>query len=407
MQEGESYLACTRPPTREHKLPLALLHPVFGEFADDFKNAQITNSDVVCARELWRTMSWFDHDTCFRYTHLGLIFQRYGIHLDSLLDRSVGHVSPAEHPALICAVGNEIGSPGPEPSLQALVDYRNAIRKSYDRSTCHPCFILFIAGPYLGLGGCAWTDRASMEIFALLPLSFHSLDSDAEEKLARHLAALKKAVNTLIELYTKMGSTPGPTPSSAGHPRPSRKAAYPPLPYKTEFTHLKDGQLVSFSYESERAGESLIYFGQMEGSHSGRICIKFVRRYGRDVHVWCASQYFAPKLLGFETLPGGWFMVVMERLDDSWTPLRARRRRHPEGLEARIRAQLAALHAQGMVHGNLRPRRVLVRESSAANSEIAVIGFDCAGRTGRCATLRFWNRIRRLWTRKPRNCMRI
>ncbi|KAF8881314.1 hypothetical protein BD779DRAFT_1445596, partial [Infundibulicybe gibba] len=233
-------------------------------------------------------------------------------------------------------------------------------------------------GPHLGFGGCAWTDRATLEIFTLVPLIFHSMNTDADDMLVRHLAALKKGVNTLTEIYTKMSSTPSP----AGHPRPSRKAAYPALPYKTEFTHLADGQGVSFSYETEREGKSLVYFGRMEGSHTGRICIKFTRRYGRDAHTWCASQYFAPRLLGFEELPGGWLMVVMERLDDSWTPLHAAPRPHPGGLEARIRAQVAALHSQGLVHGDLRPKHVLVREGSATNSEVAVVGFDLAGRAG-------------------------
>jgi len=33
------------------------------------------------------------------------------------------------------------------------------------------------------------------------------------------------------------------------------------------------------------------------------IGIKFVRRYGRDIHSWCAEQGFAPKLMGPEELP--------------------------------------------------------------------------------------------------------
>jgi hypothetical protein len=39
------------------------------------------------------------------------------------------------------------------------------------------------------------------------------------------------------------------------------------------------------------------------------ICIKFVHRYGRDVHIWCAEKGFAPNLIAFKVLPGGWHIV--------------------------------------------------------------------------------------------------
>ena len=34
--------------------------------------------------------------------------------------------------------------------------------------------------------------------------------------------------------------------------------------------------------------------------------IRFVRLYGADVHTWCTNNGFAPELLGFERLDGGW-----------------------------------------------------------------------------------------------------
>jgi hypothetical protein len=36
-----------------------------------------------------------------------------------------------------------------------------------------------------------------------------------------------------------------------------------------------------------------------------RICVKFVCHYSKGVHKFCASKGFAPKLEGFEELPGG------------------------------------------------------------------------------------------------------
>ena len=39
-----------------------------------------------------------------------------------------------------------------------------------------------------------------------------------------------------------------------------------------------------------------------------------MRHYSKDVHVFCASKGFAPILNGFQKLPGGWWMVVMETI---------------------------------------------------------------------------------------------
>ena len=42
---------------------------------------------------------------------------------------------------------------------------------------------------------------------------------------------------------------------------------------------------------------------------------KFTQKYSRDLRLFCADRGLAPKLLGFEQLPGGWFGLVMEKVD--------------------------------------------------------------------------------------------
>ena len=53
------------------------------------------------------------------------------------------------------------------------------------------------------------------------------------------------------------------------------------------------------------------------------VLVKFVQRYGADVHRSWAAAGLAPKLLSFDALPDGWHMAVMERLPEAqWTCLR-------------------------------------------------------------------------------------
>lgn len=54
---------------------------------------------------------------------------------------------------------------------------------------------------------------------------------------------------------------------------------------------------------------------QPDQPDSKKLLVKFTRTYGRDVHEHLASHKFAPELLGFNELRGGWKMIVMEYLE--------------------------------------------------------------------------------------------
>jgi serine/threonine protein kinase len=133
----------------------------------------------------------------------------------------------------------------------------------------------------------------------------------------------------------------------------------------------------SFTYDVEMQGRSLLFKGKTD---TKPVCIKFVQRYGKDVHLWCAEQGFAPKLLAFEVLPGGWYMVIMEHLDESWIPLSKIARPNRGHLKEVVHTALVALHQQGMVHGDLRDTNLLVMK--AGGREFMLIDFDWAGTEG-------------------------
>ena len=42
------------------------------------------------------------------------------------------------------------------------------------------------------------------------------------------------------------------------------------------------------------------------------IIVKFVRRHSIELHALCAGHTHAPRILGFERLPGGWFAIPMD-----------------------------------------------------------------------------------------------
>jgi hypothetical protein len=107
------------------------------------------------------------------------------------------------------------------------------------------------------------------------------------------------------------------------------------------------------------------------------------RRYGADAHRQAHSASAAPALLGVAALPGGWLVVVMERLgaEDGW---RAYDATQPGQSKAVRVAWQRGFADHGNVHGDLRDANILVRATPAAASafDVRVVDFDWAGRAG-------------------------
>jgi hypothetical protein len=224
--------------------------------------------------------------------------------------------------------------------------------------------------------GAVWTLRPSIQILSSpLVFNYHSTDTDNQIAAARHMAAFRKSVRSL-ERYYKALLPECELVNTLSHPIL--------FPYPTSFTSLDDNRKISFNYTEqleEDGGQSkrLIFFGTLaDGRSDAAICIKFVRRYSRDAHLHCALIGVAPKLRGFERLPGGWYMVVMDKIvgyrvlaDLPSTD------RLPHSLFDGIRAQLKTLHACNLVHGDLRDTNIFVKKDDT--TKFMIIDFDWSG----------------------------
>jgi RIO1 family len=102
----------------------------------------------------------------------------------------------------------------------------------------------------------------------------------------------------------------------------------------------------------------------------GDIVVKFVKRYSLELHCFCYERGHAPKILGYQRLPGGWWGIAMESL--RW----ARALDRPE-LVGEIRALVDAFHREGLVHGDLRECNIICTDETWW-----VIDFDWSGIAG-------------------------
>jgi hypothetical protein len=122
----------------------------------------------------------------------------------------------------------------------------------------------------------------------------------------------------------------------------------------------------------------LIFYGETVEPVGTKLCIKFVRRYSKDVHLFCAANGYAPALYGFEELPGDWYMVVMEDIDPYiYRPYDDIRGTFSEPQRQHLRHEflrcIRILHNAEMVHGDIRDTNLLVRAGMATTVSNSIL----------------------------------
>lgn len=167
--------------------------------------------------------------------------------------------------------------------------------------------------------------------------------------------------------------TDAPIPTSwRCFPAVSRLAKYPPSPNK--YLAFKIGDF--FPNRQDR----LLYGAVTPGGDNqpDLILIKFARQYCIELHDLCAKLGHAPRIFGYERLPGGWYAVAMEFIEDSVSitssgllPL------HRDRWKKELQRLVDNFHAKGFVHGDLRDANILCK-----GDRMTLIDFDWGGKDG-------------------------
>jgi hypothetical protein len=231
-------------------------------------------------------------------------------------------------------------------------------------STCAPHTNVHIAGAHIGFAGAIWTDRPHLQVLApTLPLFCHASDDDMRMQIARCLGATKKAILALKDYYE--------------FELPHITALRPHLafPHPSKYHSLDGATTHEFKYLSHLDEDKLVFCGAVDND---KICIKFVRRYSMEAHVRCSSLGFAPTLKGFERIPGGWYIVVMDFIEDEYHNLET----SPDkaSFESEVRVSVESLHEAGFVHGDIRSANIMVKKDGSPG--IMILDFDWAGLAG-------------------------
>jgi len=194
-------------------------------------------------------------------------------------------------------------------------------------------------------------------------------------RLARAFGAFKIAVEKLRNHYQNLISRN--IDELQTHERKLRVTFPYPDSYESE-----DGR-VEFTYDSRVHGEKLIFVATT--TVRAKVFVKFTRRYSEKAHRLCAKAGVAPSLLGFRSLPAGWYMAVMEYLDPQTYRVLGPEDGSNPGLKAEISRVVKVLHDGGFVHGDIRDVNMMTRHQWRTEEEaqnVFLLDFDWAGPEG-------------------------
>jgi RIO1 family len=218
------------------------------------------------------------------------------------------------------------------------------------------------SGAHIDFSAAVWSTRPNVQVLSpALPFFYHRTDTRMRAMIAHHFGALRNALRSLEQCYEQELSNKAPRPIA------NLEFLYP-----LWYTCISTSSIRHFRYLSHMDDSKLLFAAETDDDE--KICIKFIRHYSKDVHTFCASEGFGPILKGFEELPGGWHMVVMEMIGEDYCclidfpPLYS----HFDD----IMAKLTSLHQANYVHGDAHDTNIMVKKG------FKLVDFDWSGRIG-------------------------
>ncbi|KAH9171271.1 hypothetical protein EDB89DRAFT_2243611 [Lactarius sanguifluus] len=300
--------------------PLQIFHPIFGDFIRSVNHpdsdAQPTTGDL---KNVYDLMS-FGSEIRSNWTYS-----------DELRDR-LGHILKADvheerdHGDYYSVITLQIGDTriaylflepkhkfdGKDPAAQVALRMKrfwiHPSREDIRQKCCCPTFLVATGGPWfsvlgLVLGG-VFTDRFIVQ--PLTGMRWMALSKREEDNQVYHSARVLVALrNCLVKLQTFYRALEGPTTFIANKPHPRY------FPYPTSFT-AGDGTSTRFRYLTSLEEDSacVSYLAEIPNEPSTtrdsdpvKVVVKFVSRYGKEVHEFLARKGWAPTLRYCGPLP--------------------------------------------------------------------------------------------------------
>ncbi|KAK7454499.1 hypothetical protein VKT23_011253 [Stygiomarasmius scandens] len=148
--------------------------------------------------------------------------------------------------------------------------------------------------------------------------------------------------------------------------------------------HANDGVL-EFEYITHapnRQPHVQLYLARLTGNSedSPQVLVKFTKSYSLDLHLFCQQRGYAPKVLGFGKIPGGYYGLVMEYIQNVQEILASPLLRHrADEWKNQLMKLVDAFHQEGLVHGDIRAPNVVCDE----DGKLFLLDYDWGGKDGK------------------------
>ncbi|GLD98983.1 hypothetical protein PINS_up007701 [Pythium insidiosum] len=364
-------------------IPLVLLNKTFARFEENCREIEFGNEDCEFVMKLCHGMSIpYESEAELAEKARNLLTEYL------LVDYPASTITPATVNGsvsdgsyrfgdtlllnLVCKL--QKGDGGGDPTMENIAFYIKTLPDVIDRQ--FPCFLVDICGPLMSVFGMVNTGDEDA-ICEPLVMSFPLLFFDNEwlmVSLTRVCASLKTALQELTNECHQFA-----TCISRRKIVNTTDLDRLGFPYKDSFE--LNGATASLQYVN--VVQRFVFVAKLQDGNE--VIVKFAKRYGKQVHQYCADAGFAPALLCCESLPSGWTFVVMERL-----PLisLARAKADQTMVRDQLRDIRSTLAAASFVHGDLRECNVMWDPVAI---RVVLVDFDWAGKDGAATYPPFMN----------------
>ncbi|KAI6023495.1 hypothetical protein BKA83DRAFT_119484, partial [Pisolithus microcarpus] len=284
---------------------------------------------------------------------------------------------------------NKFGEGHSDPSTQGAFSYLHIFCQEDNptlllKTRC-PAFIIAHAGPWLTiLGGIITSKCIVQRPTDFLWVLIHSTHDDDHWLCISHFFYVLQESNGCLESWYQSCNVSEPC-YNLSHPIPH------PRFFPSIHTFSENGVEVRFEYTKPLEDDQtcVTYLVETVEAPQKKIVVKFVTRYGADVHRTMAEAGFAPKLRYFGPIDttedtvsyDKLRMVVMDYMEGVTLSAAIKQERVPASVVTHLREAIKHLHGAGFVFGDLCGPNVIVTPSDEITAWL--IDFDWAGKDGK------------------------
>ncbi|KAG8835764.1 hypothetical protein FRC17_001158 [Serendipita sp. 399] len=387
-------------PKKNQSLPLCILHPIFAQFIATYEGVLPDHPRIPLvhqiAHQLCLSMSekfTEEHHRSEKFLRdIEPLFSEFEtevlIESDHRLEANASKVDMALEGFILGEIKMEFSTG--DPYMQVSRSYQAQVHKYIAQNWENdgfPHLLICLLGPIIFVaGGFLDGERTIVEPLTDPCLMLPDYSKRRQNHLARILCATMEAFETLKlarSKINKQGSLKCSPAAIEGTPRVY--LSFSDFEGKTHaLTFLKrlDNGILPPT--------NLFFLAKSPINSDNPLLVKLVESecYGIDAHRALAQSSVAPFLFGFAKVKGSFMAIVMEYLDpsDGWMTLFEYKEQNGsiagQPLHPQLAGLLSTMKQKHIVHGDLRPANIMVRNFNGGELEVKIIDFDWAGTRG-------------------------